>query len=409
MIKQSLRLKEILRALQPRRIKRSDGSLGTIPGSVEETVHTGEVVLLGKPFSRTAYANNVWDMQLYNNKIYFGHGNSSNYDPEPNAGPVPIIYLDPSSGQFATQSIVYNAVTKTAIDDEQIDRYKLINDSLYIPGHDAKEGWELGNYYKINRNDSTWFKFRNIPNAIHVSDIMYYNSRLYACICARIYISDTPYYKAQVLSSIDGLTWSSVGFIDNSGIRMYSSFILDNKAYFSSTGDNKGNLALLSVDSSGTASNMLIADFFKLPADSTTPNGYRIVRPTPFLDKIVFIAAMEINDIQTAPMWLVVINSIGDNSRIILPNEVALPIDMLARDQTLYVLAYHKGSSSQYKNYVYSTTDLVHYNEVFRFTYNSFARSFEEYEGYFYFGIGCNTAPLPPEAGQVLKSKDALL
>jgi hypothetical protein len=205
------------------------------------------------------------------------------------------------------------------------------------------------------------------------------------------------------------MTWTSVGYIDNGGIRAYSSFILNNKAYFCSIGDNTGDLAMLTVDNSGIASNLVIHDFFKLPANSTTPNVYRVVKPINFADKMVFIAAMEINDIQTTPMWLVVINSIGDNNRIILPNEDALPIDLLVRDHKLYVLAYHKGNSSQYKNYVYSTTDLVHFDEVFSFSYNSFARSFEEFNGYFYFGIGCHTAPLPIEAGQVLQSREILI
>lgn len=409
MIKQSLRLKDKRRILHPRRMKNADGSLGTVSGGLEEVEASGEIVLVGKPFTKVAYANNVWDMQLYNNKIYFGHGNSSNNSPESNAGPVPIVYLDPATGQFATQNILYSGSSKTAVDEEQIDEYKIINGTLYIPGHDAREGWELGNYYKLNVSDAVWTKFRNIPNAIHVCDLLYYNGKLYASICAQIYISETEYYKAQVVSSNDGITWTSVGFIEDGGIRAYSSFILNNKAYFCSTGNNIGDLAMLSVDSSGMVSNVVVEDFFKLPADSTTPNGYRVVRPTNFINKMMFIAAMEINDLQFAPMWLVVINSIGDHVRIILPNEDALPIDMLVRGNTMYVLAYHKGSSARYKNYVYSTTDLIHFDEVFSFSYNSFARSFEEYNGYFYFGIGCNTAPLPPEAGQVLMSLEELI
>jgi hypothetical protein len=47
--------------------------------------------LLGNPFSKDAYARNVWDMQVYEESIYLGHGNSSNYGPSANAGPVDVI------------------------------------------------------------------------------------------------------------------------------------------------------------------------------------------------------------------------------------------------------------------------------------------------------------------------------
>ncbi|QUL57177.1 hypothetical protein KDC22_12320 [Paenibacillus tritici] len=58
------------------------------------------VTVLGSPFKKAPYARNVWDMQLFDGKIYLGHGNSSNNAPSSNAGPVPIYYWDLAQTSF---------------------------------------------------------------------------------------------------------------------------------------------------------------------------------------------------------------------------------------------------------------------------------------------------------------------
>lgn len=49
---------------------------------------TPSVEYLGNSFSKDNYANNVWDMQVFDGRIYLGHGNSSNKGPNQNAGPM---------------------------------------------------------------------------------------------------------------------------------------------------------------------------------------------------------------------------------------------------------------------------------------------------------------------------------
>ena len=66
-------------------------------------------------------------MQLWGDKIYLGYGNSSNKGPAPNAGPVRVIAYHPQTGCFETEFTV---------DEEQIDRYRVIEGQLFIPGHD---------------------------------------------------------------------------------------------------------------------------------------------------------------------------------------------------------------------------------------------------------------------------------
>ena len=57
---------------------------------------TPSIERIGNPFSARFptpdlyYARNVWDMEVYDDRLYLGHGNSNNDGPAPNAGPVEI-------------------------------------------------------------------------------------------------------------------------------------------------------------------------------------------------------------------------------------------------------------------------------------------------------------------------------
>ena len=61
---------------------------------------------LGNPYMKQykngegVYARNIWDMQLFEDKIYIGAGNSSNEGPAQNAGRVYVVSLDPKTAKF---------------------------------------------------------------------------------------------------------------------------------------------------------------------------------------------------------------------------------------------------------------------------------------------------------------------
>jgi hypothetical protein len=63
---------------------------------------TAYVENLGNPFTaKPTYARNVWDMQVFNGRLYFGHGNASNLNPSPNAGPINVPCEQPGDiGQY---------------------------------------------------------------------------------------------------------------------------------------------------------------------------------------------------------------------------------------------------------------------------------------------------------------------
>lgn len=89
--------------------------------------------------------------------------------------------------------------------------------------------------------------------------------------------------------------------------------------------------------------------------------------------------------------------------RVALPDAKALPTDVLARDGKVYVLTYTRLSANSYINRVYQTTDLGTWNEVLRFKQDTYAKSFEEYDGDFYFGLGTDPDVLSPSSGKLLR------
>lgn len=107
------------------------------------------------------YARNPWAMIDYKGRIYVGSGNSSNLGPGTNAGPVPILSLDPETKVFTKE---------WDVPDEQIDLFRVLSDGLlYIPGHDPKEGWELGNFYR-KKVDGDWEKVGHVQTLIPRQD-----------------------------------------------------------------------------------------------------------------------------------------------------------------------------------------------------------------------------------------------
>ena len=105
------------------------------------------------------FAKNIWDMKLYENKIYIGTGNSRNKPPSCNAGPVPIITLniknDTLNIENQTSSYIVsknkiNIINKNQnyVKEEKINNFLVLNNQLMFSGQDSTQSWSFGNIYK---------------------------------------------------------------------------------------------------------------------------------------------------------------------------------------------------------------------------------------------------------------------
>ncbi len=84
-------------------------------------------------------------------------------------------------------------------------------------------------------------------------------------------------------------------------------------------------------------------------------------------------------------------------------SENTLPRDILVKGNYLIVLLSKQKGDGTYYNTVILTSDLsmdtVQWKELFGFTTETFARSFEYLNGTFYFGLGCETDDLSQATG----------
>jgi hypothetical protein len=140
---------------------------------------------------RDARARTVHALQAHEGRIYVGTGEWAD-----NRGPVTIwSFLPPAA---AEQARLDSAFT---VDDESVDRFRVIDGILFVPGIDAMEPWDLGNLY--SKDHGGWKKYRTIPNGVHVLDV--------ASFSGRLYVTTGTNTGAELFASEDGgLTWQRV-------------------------------------------------------------------------------------------------------------------------------------------------------------------------------------------------------
>lgn len=351
---------------------------------------TENLQLLGNPFTKDTYARNIWDMQVYNGSIYLGHGNSSNFGPSANAGPVDIIKYSSGSGEFTKEYTV---------NEEQIDIFRIINGNLFIPGHDPREPWDLGNYYTLS--GSTWTKVRTVPLAIHIYDMAGYNGKLYVA-------AGTNGFSEVASSSDNGKTWDKVQadtrFVSR-GYRAYSMFEYKDKLYAASAFVNNDKATLnnlLCIDKSKTTV-VKVKGTKMFPGTGSEHIVIKLTRPSVYKDKLLYIGGEEINDHQNRPLALYLSEEVGVAEKVDFNETNVVPYDILVRNTAVYVLTNLNITDNEFKVAVYKSSDLESWNELFYFSSDAFARSFEEIDGDFYIGLGCDTKYMPESTGKIIK------
>lgn len=340
---------------------------------------TAEVERLGNPFTvPTPYARNVWDMQRFGGRIWLGHGNSSD-----NTGPTPIWSLDPATGRFASDFTA---------DEEQVDIFRVLGGELYVPGHDSREDWSFGSFYRLE--GGRWVKHRAIPHGLHVFDLALHRGRLFAAIDSE----NKPGQHTLLASDDRGAAWKPAA---DELTRFLTLFEFSGDLYAAPPFWNHPDSAhrvLLRYDGSRFVRTAVAGP--SLVSALSPSRGGRMVRPVEFAGALVYVLAGR--DFDWAPVALGIVRSWSDIRTVALPDPATLPYDFLIRGTTLYLLAAAPAEGG-YTIYVYATSDLEEWRELFRFRAATFARSFEEEGGDFYFGLGSSRLAPSPATGDVLR------
>lgn len=364
----------------------------------------GEPIFLGNPYSKEyksgemIYARNIWDMQLYKDKIYIGGGNSSNYSPAKNAGRVNVVSLNPKDDSFTNEYRVA---------EEQIDIFKVYGDILYIAGHDATQKWDFGNIYRKYENQ--WYKNRTLPNALHVYDIVAKGNKIFTAVGLNnkgaVFISDK---KA--------INWKQL--IQAKHERVYS-FLEIGDELFATQIFRKSKIKKVSMTQYNPKYNTFSPRFDlntakMFPDTKLQDDGIKIIKNVNFENKALYIGAYKHNDHQNLPFGLYLAslkNKELQVQKIDLEKE-SIPKDILVRKDAIYVLvSKNQKEKTTIQVLKFVKNDFNHHEKIISFLYNSFARSFEELHGCFYFGIGSEIAnpntwnqnELKKETGDILK------
>ena len=339
-----------------------------------------EYTLLGNPYvskyksEEHIYARNIWDMQLYNSKIYLGAGNSSNKGPAQNAGRVYVVSLNPKTDKFSYEYKVA---------EEQIDTIKVYGDTLYIPGHDATQKWTFGNIY--SKEDKKWTKHRTLPKALHVYDLVVKDNKIFTAIGLNkkgaVFISDK---KAKV--------WDKISH--GSG-RVYSFLEVGDELYATKTFKikykNKLSVTQWLKDRNTFSSRYDLNVYKMFPNTFLRKYSIKIIKPIKFKDNAFYIGAYKHNDHQNEPFGLYqayIKNSKLKVKKLKLESDF-IPRDIIKRKDNIYILATKKiNKYSEIKVLKLNKNNLSEYNVIISFKYPTFARSFEKYKDCFYFGMG---------------------
>ncbi|MFA6197305.1 MAG: hypothetical protein WC656_11760 [Sulfurimonas sp.] len=350
---------------------------------------TTKIKLLGDPYKvvyetkKDLYAKNIWDMAVFENKIYLGAGNSSNEGPTQNAGPVPLISYNPTTNEFKTEAI---------IQDEQIDIIKIFDNKMYIPGHDAKENWDFANFYIKEFNQSVK-KYRNIKDGLHVYDVALHDNKIFLALGvkngAAVAISSDnaqnweiqklDHYRINSFLEVGDRFFATKHFPSSSDLQKMSQ---SRKKLFFSVAEyetSKGFIPNYKLDSE---------DFFPKTTD-LKDKSRKIVRSVKMNDKTIYIGAYAHNDHQFEPFGVYYISSAGKNldiKKITLSSQYKV-WDILKKENALYLLAYDE-TKKEVKVFFAKNGDFESFKEYFSFKSDSFARSFELFEDKFYFSLG---------------------
>ena len=368
---------------------------------------------LGNPFlaKKSVYARNVWDMQLYNDKIYLGHGDSA-----ANSGNTPIWSLDPKTSQFTNEFL-----TTT----EQVDEFFPIGNELYTLDHDPT-GVNHGNLYCTDgtaKGGGEWCVKKNIHGAVHQYSLAQHDGALYVGGSSgtggssvwrsadngpwsgvlsgeiKTIIAGKEFSawggRVEMLLPVKGELYAIRGGWESKTAASYAGFYrLNANANANAKGNAKGGQFEIALVSGAVLSGGL-----------ATPGVVRYKRLVTLDDgSVLTLLVQSINDHQWNPLALMHVSEVraGGINALALPGG-AKPYDLLRRGNLIYVCAWDAGRKQNVVFSLPASNPKATPTEVLRFDAPTFARSFEESEGSFYFGMGCDVSPAPAQTGEIWK------
>lgn len=314
----------------------------------------------------------IWDMTIYEGKLYIGWG-----DYDKNLGTM----LDGLSLLcYTNETNTWNKVA--TIHDEEIARFYEYKGKLYIPGTDPIS--RMGSVYEGDKF-GLWSTIPTFSGGIHVFDILFKDDIMYACY------GQANGAKAVVRYSSDFCHYTDIDLmydgkpvpVERGFARCYNLFEFDDNVYATlkvyGSSSNCDGLYKLDKDKMvmnyvGEAPSNLILNSFRTEFKGNLVYGRSVVEFTKTPEDI--------------------------NSWKTLPDYEGTVTCLKEFDGALYFTAYTE-KDGKYVSKLYKTKDLKTTEVVYTLEYDSYVRSFTYDNGVFYIGTGCKSTAKSESAGTV--------
>ena len=380
------------------------------------------VVRLGNPLAgdgKTGRSLNVWDLQVFDGKVYLGGGDTSK-----NAGPINVW----------TYSLAYQSFIKeTTVAEEAILQYKVIDNQLYIPAADPR-GNDNSKFYRRSVG-GTWEKFADQSLKLaHVRDLIKVNDQLLLVGNSRPVTEEQTVVPGAVITDSKQVNFRPVqvdNLPDTGNVAFlgfdwfFTVFAFQNKifatnAFLRDTGGYPGSVAVYDPQTERLELDFNFGSEEFIPqANIDRQNGkygvdtiYQIWQPLLYQDHLIYTARSFSNAVNRRKAEQLYFNSLGVYLKSALgvsPLEIKLPHqaigeDLLLIEDELYVLA-NRRQGAKFTIYVFKTDRLLDNNwtEVLSFSSSNKARSFEYLDGDFYFGLGQDQGEAIANSGDILR------
>lgn len=391
--------------------------------SQENNVQT-PVVRLGNPFlndRKKDRALNVWDLQVFDGKIYIAGGSTID-----NAGPINVWAYHPTTQSFEKEYTVA---------EEAIEHYKVFDNQLYIPAADPR-GNDANKFYR-KEIDGEWTKYAShTVKLAHVRDLIKTKSGDLLLVGN----NRNPNNKNQdapgtAISTDNGVSFQGAGVNNSPSVGnvvlvdynwFFSVFSYQNTIYaptsmLKDAWTSPGTIAVYDEQQKSFILDSQLDNSEFIPQKQIRENQgkygfetiYRIWNPIEFNHSLVYPVRSYSNSSNQQEYQENYMNSLGmylkegmgKTPQVLKLPHKAVGEDVLVINNELYVLANRKQAGDRFIIYVYKTNDPSNkkgWQKVLSFKSSNKARSFEYLDDKFYFGLGQDYGDPIGKSGDIL-------
>ena len=371
----------------------------------------------------TGRDRNIWDMAIYNNRLFIGYGNTTT-----NPGLIPLYSYDLNKEEWRFEE---------NITSHAIEKIRIIDSTMYIPASDPVRGDRI-KFWTLQ--DTIWTMHEFLPNLAHVRDIIPYRKHLYLLGNTRC-----PSEKKSTCSGVIRINSETgkveSGFLEdllNQADSLYNPYwnwffgawiihdklILPNAMFSFRDKENliiKNNSFFVFDEDEVTwsafpKSGQVVSDpnFFPNNSDnSDIPISLRPYESIEYDGRLFY--NLKTYSMSDSFYYQAYNNSVGiftksslyDEAKVInFENKKTIGEDLLIDEGILYALANEKLENNSFLISIFKHTsrdeDSEKWTKVSSISSSNLGRSFAKYNNVFYIGLGANHEDTIGRAGEVI-------